>query len=423
MSNGVSGPLKGVRVADLTRYWAGPHCTELLAHLGAEVIKVEPTHGAGLMRQRYPQRALLPEDDPRAKFYNRVAYFDQVNVNKLSVALDITSPEGREVVLRLVAISDVVVNNYSAEMMPKLGLDYETLKKAKPDIIACSMPAYGTTGPWDAYLGYGVTLEPLAGYFSVTGYPGDEPTRSGVDHFDPLTGTHAAAAILTALLYRRRSGKGQFVDVSHLESGAMFLGEALMDYFMNQRVRTRNGNRHPFIAPHGCYRCKGEDRWVTIATRDDAEWQKLCQIMGHPALAHDERFRDGASRWQHQDEIDSVIQEWTAQQEHYEVMEKLQSAKIPAGAVLSVEEVAQNPHLQARGFFKVMEHPQVGALPLMTPPWRMANAQADLHAPAPCYGQHNEYVLHHLLKMEPEEVERLTQAGVIARQLGGGNPK
>lgn len=410
--------LEGVRVTDVTRYWAGPHCCEMLAHLGAEVIKVEPTRGAGLARQRYPQRSMLDDDDPRAKLYNRVAYFDQVNVNKRSIALDITTRQGREVLLRLVKVSDVVVDNYSAEMMPKLGLDYEALRKVKPDIIVCSMPAYGTGGPWSEYLGYGVTLEPLAGYFSMTGYPGELPTRSGVDHFDPLTGAHGAAGVLTALLCRQRTGKGQFVDVSHLESGTMFMGQHLLDYFMNGRIATRQGNRHPWMAPHGCYPCRGEDKWVTIAVPDDAAWRRLCEAMDSPALADDPRFADARSRWQRQDELDELIAAWTVALAHYEVQERLQRAGVPAGAVLDVAELSVDPHLQARGFFRVMAHPEVGSHPLMRPPWQMANTRAELRTPAPTYGQDNDYVYRQLLGMADGELERLTGAGVIAWRLG-----
>lgn len=412
-------PLEGVRVADLTRYWAGPHCTGLLAHLGAEVIKVEATLGAGLRRQRFPQRTPVPAEDPRARTYNRVSNFDQVNVNKLSIALDITSPQGREVLLRLIRVSDVVVNNYSAEMMPKLGLDYETLRGARPDIIACSIPAFGTTGPWDRYLGYGVCLEPLAGYFSVTGYPGDIPARSGVDHFDPMTGTHAAAAILTALVYRQRTGRGQFLDISHLESGVEFMGQFLMDYFMNERIATRQGNRHPAMAPHNAYPCLGEDRWVAIAVGPQEEWQRLVEVMGHPAWAEEERFSTPQARWQHQEELDRLIGAWTEGQEAREVMEKLQAVGVAAGAVLSVADLDRDPHLQARGLFQEMDHPEAGRHGLMTEPWRLASSPRRLRRPAPTYGQDNDYVFSHLLGMGEEEIAQLARAGVIARQLPG----
>lgn len=394
--------LGGIRVVDLTRAWAGPHCAALLGHLGAEVIKVEPPGGDHLMRGRQGGNT-----------YVRTGAYYQVNLDKLGVCLNLRHPRGLELLKSLVHVSDVVLDNFSAHVMDDLGLGYSVLKTVKPDIIMCSMPGYGATGPWSDLRGYGVCLEPLMGLFSLTGYQGDVPVRSGVDHLDPLTGTHAASAILTALLHREVSGEGQFIDVSHVESAVATIGESIMDYTMNRRSRTRMGNRDYFMAPHGCYRCRGEDKWVTIAVGSDEEWQRLCEAQGNPEWARDEKFSNALSRWQNQDELDKKIEEWTSQRDHYEVMHFLQKAGVAAGAVLNTEELAHDPHLKERSFFQELDHPEAGRHTYIGVPWKMSRTWDRVRLAAPVFAEHSNYVFGELLGLSREDIALAVREGVI----------
>jgi len=404
------GCLAGVRVVDVSRYWAGPHCTELLADMGAEVIKVEPPTGDPMRGSRNPVRGsgTYPNGEPGDKPYNRAGVFNQLHRNKRSVIIDLTVPRGKDVFKELVRRGHVVTDNFKTGTMDKLGLGYEVLKEVNPSIIVIGLPAFGATGPQKGYLGYGINLEPHSGFSSLTGYYGEDvPRRSGVDHMDPLSGTHAAGAIVAALLYTRRTGKGTFIDFSHMESAINVIGEAIMDYTMNGRVQGRLGNRHPYMAPHGCYRCQGEDNWVTISVSSDAEWDALCRAMGSPTWTKDERFADSFSRWQHQNELDPLIETWTCERENYQVMYLLQKIGCPAGAVLSVADLIRDPQLRERGFFPEVTHPEAGTLRVIGPRWKASRTPPAIERPAPCFAQDNDYVFREILGLSDAEVDQL----------------
>lgn len=413
------GALDGIRVADLTRAWAGPHCTQLLGEMGAEVIKIEQPSGDGTRggRNPVPGSGTYPNMDPGLRPYNRAGVFNQVNRNKRSVALDLTKPRGKEVFKELVKRSHVVIDNYSAGVMNKLGLGYNALSALKPAIVMASMPAYGMTGPISWYRGYGVALEPQGGLFSLTGYYEDDlPYRSGVDHLDPLQGTHMAGGILAALIRARRTGKGQFIDMSHVESTACVLGEAIMDYTMNGRVQTRMGNRLPGHAPCGCYRCKGEERWVTISVSSDEEWQALCRVMGSPAWTKEEGFADALGRGRNYEALDRLIEGWTQGQDNYDLMLRLQEAGCPAGVVATAADLYNDPHLKKREFFPKVTHPEAGTFPQIGTRWRMSKTPNQVYRPAPCFAQHNDYVFRDLLGMSEGEIARLYEEEVTLRE-------
>lgn len=416
-------PLAGIRVLDLTQLWAGPHAIKLLGDMGAQVIKVES-------RTRYdPSRGPIDRTDAEVLEpagvgtmpFNQSAWYHQNHRNQLGITLDLVSPVGVALVKRLAAVSDVVADNFRKGTLRRMGLDYEALKAVRPDIIALSMPGFGLSGPWSSFAAYGVTMEGLVGLYALTGYPDAGPLKSGGNIPDPLNAVHAAGAILSALWYRRRTGKGQLIDFSHHESLGSLLGDRYMEYSMNGRNSPRLGNRHTSKSPQGCYRCLGEDCWIAISVASDAEWARLCQVMGQPELAHDVRFADCTARWQNQDALDQIVDGWTSQFEHYDLMRELQSKGIMAAAVADTAEVCRDPQLGERNFFEPVLRPGTGrlaALPGMV--WKLSKTPGSIRTPAPLLGEHNAIVLGDILGLPSSEIEGLEQAGIIGTMPAEG---
>jgi crotonobetainyl-CoA:carnitine CoA-transferase CaiB-like acyl-CoA transferase len=414
-------PLEGLRIVDLSMWFAGPMASRLLADMGAEVVKIEslrhidPWRGPAVITPEMAAR--LPEGTVTERPYNRSAGFNLQNRNKLGITLDLSMAEGKEVFKKLVRISDVVLENYSPRVMSSLGLGYPVLKGIKPDIIMMSLPALGRTGPDKDWVAFGQTIDCLSGMAYLTGYPGEEPMlQSGLSYGDPLSGMNAAFAILAALHYRRRTGCGLHVDLSQVEGLIAFNADSILDYTMNGRVRERQGNRHPWAAPHGCYRCRGEDSWAVIAIESDADWQKFCQAIGQPPWAEDERFSDVVGRWHHQDELDRLVEAWTVQHDHYEVMRILQGAGVAAGPVLDARELIEEPHLNARGAFEEVTHPEVGRHPYVGMYAKFSRTPGHIRSPAPRLGEHNRLVLGDMLGLSSEEIARLEELGVVGTE-------
>jgi len=291
----MAGPLEGIRVADFTWVWAGPTCTMQLAHMGAEVIRMESMRRVCTLRMLPP----WPDGQPGV---NRSGYFNQYNQGKRSIQLDISKPDGVEIAKQIVAMSDVAVENFASNVIDRLGLGYEELRKVKPDLIMISMSGYGRGGPESGYVSYGPAQVPLSGMSQLTGYAGWQPMHVGMSYGDPNAGLHAAFAVLSALFYRERTGTGQYTDMSQQESTMAVLGEGFMEYGMNGVQPPRNGNRVAHMAPHGVFMCAGEDRWLSIACANDNEWNALCGVMDRPELAADPRFRTHADRKANEDD-------------------------------------------------------------------------------------------------------------------------
>lgn len=320
-------PLSGIRVLDLTQVYAGPTCTRILCDLGAEVIKLE-----GLKRTDITHLLVIADNDSHDDFWNRMGYFLYRNAGKKSLTLDFSEPDAVELLKRLIPHADVVAESFTPRVMAQHGLDYESLRKIRPDLIMISLSGYGQSGPWRDYAAYGMGLEPASGISSLTGYRGGEPLRTGIAFTDPYSGIAGAGAVLTALHYRRRTGKGQYIDLSEQEAAIPVCGYALMDYAFNGREPERIGNRSPWFAPQGCYPCRGEDNWLVLTVRDDAEWQAFCEAVGRPKWAGDERFTDVLGRHRHHDELDELIASWTREQGHIEAMHLLQAAGVTTAA-------------------------------------------------------------------------------------------
>lgn len=413
-------PLEGVRVADLSMWFAGPMASRLLADMGAEVIKIESPNHLDPWRGpivydpkvtlRYPS-GMIPE-----RPYNCSAGFNLQNRNKYGIALALDTPEGRRLFSKLVKISDVVLENYSPRVMGKLGFDYTELERINPQIIMMSLPALGSSGPDKNYVAFGDTIDCMSGMAYRTGYIGEEPMlQSGLAYGDPLSGMNAAFAVVAALRHRRRHGHGMHAELSQVEGVVAFNADAVMDYTMNGRVRERMGNRHLSIAPHGCYRCRGEDRWVVIAVPNDEAWRAFCLAIGQPLLVQDARFSNGQERYENQDEMDKLIEEWTLEHDHYEVMQILQQVGIPAGPVLDAKEQLEDPHLIDRGFFESVSHSEAGTFPYVGMHARFSKTPGRIRCAAPCFAEHNDYVFGELLGLSQEEIVRLDEAGITSR--------
>ena len=411
-------PLEGVRVVDLSMWFAGPMASRLLADMGAEVIKIEslrhidPWRGPVVSNAKLDSRFPVKIESERP--YNCAAGFNLQNRNKYGITLDLDTPQGKEVFKKLVRISDVVLENFSPRVMVNLDLDYPVLKEINPQIIMMSLPALGRTGPDKDHIAFGQSIDCMSGMAYLTGYIGEEPMlQSGLSYGDPLSGMNAAFAIIAALHYRHRSGKGMHIELSQVEAIISFNADAVMDYTMNKKVRERMGNHHPSMAPHGCYRCRGQDEWVVIAIPSDAAWQRFCQVVGQPSWAEDATFSDMLGRYEHQDELNRLLEAWTLKHDHYEVMRILQQAGVPAGPVLDGKELVEEPHLNEHGLFEMVTHPEAGTHPYIGMYAKLSKTPGSIRMPAPCLGEHNQYVFGELLGLSQEEMVQLEEEGII----------
>lgn len=399
-------PLDGIRIVDFTWAWAGPYATLLIALLGAEVIKVESRKRLDHTRLR----SLMT--GPTMGNPDQSTVFNDVNLNKLSLTLDLTKPKAIKIIKELVKKADVVIQNMRPGVMERLGLGYETLREVKPDIIMLSSSALGSTGPERNYSGYAPTFSAMSGMAYISGYPDKQPsTLSGA--IDTRVGTTSVFAILAALIYRQRTGKGQNIDLSSSEAISCLMGEAFLDYSMNQRIKERDGNADHTMVPHGCYPCQGENHWVTIAVSTEDEWQAFCKALGSPAWTKDSRFTDTQGRWQNREELNQLISEWTIKHADYEVTEILQNAGVAAIPTLRGDMVSKDPHIIGRNLFDEIEHPELGKRLVVGPPWRLSATPAEVRRPAPLIGEYNQYVLGELLGMEQSEIDQLIEEQVV----------
>ena len=399
--------LSGLRVLDFSWVWAGPICTMLLADMGAEVIKIESS------RRLDTSRIIPPFPDGIQRGVDSGGQFNTYNRSKKSCTLDLTQPEAIEIARQLVDVSDVVVENFSAGVMARLGLDYEACRAVKPDIIYLSLSGYGATGPSKDYVSYGMQLQAFAGLASLTGYMNGPPRNLGTPISDTVGGLSGALGILAALHHRGITGEGQYVDVSQCEVLVALCPEAILDYMLNGRVQGPVGNHDSAMAPHGVYRCKGENNWVSIAIATEGEWRALCEAIDQPDLLSDARFLDGWLRCQNQDELDRVISKWTVQRSDYEAMHILQEAGVPASAVLSNAQMVHDPHLVDRGFIVEDDHPETGKRAISGFSWRLSRTPGQVQSHAPLLGQHNQEVLCGLLGMSQERFRELENRKII----------
>ena len=433
-------PLEGIRVAEITVIYAGPFATMLLADWGAEVIRVESrqhfqvstrAHAAKIPKAfvdmfapgGYAAYCRANYDETKGA-WNRWALFNAHARNKLSMTVDMTRPEGKDIFLRLIAKTDILVESNPPLVKQSLGITYDVLKGVKPDIILVSMPGFGQYGPYRQYRVLGAHEEGFIGHTSLRGYRDmDVGTNVTLYHTDEAGGATGAFAALTALYYRNRTGKGQFIDMSQAEATIPHMGEAIMDYTMNGRLHQKMGNRDIHGAVQGCYLCKGaepgrltppgEDKWVNITIFNDEQWEGFCRALGNPEWTKDERFATQLERLRHHDELDKLIGQWTRQHDHYAVMYALQREGVPAGPVLDDRSAYNDPHMKERGFFDKVTHAECGTYLHPGPAWRMSKTPNHLRLPPVRLGEHNEYVYKKVIGVSDEEYAKLESAGHI----------
>lgn len=398
-------PLERFRVIDLGTVIAGPLAARILGDMGAQVVKVETSARLDALRMSPDNVAKDPEKDPM---------YHTINRNKLCVTVDMGTPPGRDLLCDLVAVSDVVIENFSPRVLPSLGLGYALLRRHRPDLVMLSLSGAGQYGPLRDVQTYGPTVGALAGLDGLAGYPGDRVLGTGGVYCDPSAAVHGAFAVLAALRHRNRTGQGQHIDLAQWETAVSVTGEAVMEYVLTGRSPGPLGNLHPRMAPHSTYRCKGDDKWVAIAVGSDEEWRRLCEAIGQPGLAADERFADGFQRLRHRAEADAILNAWTREREPYEVTEILQRAGVAASPVLDTGERYFDPHLQARGVHVEVEHPATGTDIIYGIPWKMSGAPTAIRTHAPLLGEHNGYVFGEVLGLGAAKVREMAERKVLA---------
>ena len=397
-------PLDGVRVLDLTMMWAGPYATKLLAESGAEVIKIESPGAWDNIR------TLIPQDPPPADPWNSSYYFNEYNHSKKSLTLDLTSDAGRDVFLRLVATADVVIENYRADVLDNLGLGIEVLRRANDDIILVSMAGFGKTGPLASHVGFGPIIEMMSGLMSLTGYGDDDvPIKSGISYGDPVGGLNAVAAVALALRVRDRDGTGRHIDLAQRETASTMAGPAFVAASLRGEDPTPIGNRDPRFVPQGCYPAAGDDAWVVLSVRSDAEWAALAERLGRPDLAELTR----AERAARHDELDELIGGWSCGRPADATAECLQGDGIPAGAVIDTFAIHDDPQLVARGFYREVPNPKMHPYRQSGPTWSVHGPPAHRMRRSPWFGEHNRELLAEL-GLSDDELATLERDRVIA---------
>ncbi|MFH1487111.1 MAG: CoA transferase [Chloroflexota bacterium] len=398
--------LAGIRVIDFTWAGAGPLATALLAYLGAEVIKIESMKRLDGTRLRTGQQGVA------AASVNASTRFNDINLNKLSITLNLRKPQAVEIVRRLAKVSDVAAENFRAGVLNRLGLGYDVLSKERPDLIMLSSSASGQTGPEAGQWGYASIFGAMSGLSHMTGYVDGPPMEMRLP-MDFISAGTAAFVILAALNHRQRTGEGQYLDLSSREVITCLIGDVLVDAASNNHDPARAGNRDEIMAPHNCYPCKGKDKWVSIAIGSDAEWLAFRRAIGNPRWTADERFADQLARWRNQDALDKLIGGWTKNHAHFEVMNLLQKAGVAAVPSMSSEDMFKDPHLKARRFAQVVKHPEIGKQTVLGAPYKMSVTPPRIKRHGPLLGEHNDYVIGEVLGISKKEIASMVEEEVV----------
>jgi crotonobetainyl-CoA:carnitine CoA-transferase CaiB-like acyl-CoA transferase len=411
-------PLAGVRVLDVSEVWAGPMATSYLADWGAEVIRLETYPRAETLRPVVvaPGGLGYADNDPlRPQPWERHARRFVSNHSKQGVALNMRDPRGYDIVLRLASVSDVLVENYAAGTMTRLGFGWDVMQRVSPALIIVSLSGWGETGPYTGYSAMGATIDASTGHASLRGYLDDDPTQTNLGYqADALAPLAAVLAIGAALHERRSTGRGRRIELSMAEVLLTTLARQLADASLTGKRGEKLENSQPRMAPHGCYPCSGEDRWITIAVETDADWRRLCAVLGREDLAGRTDLATSEGRAARRAELDAEVAGSTATRDAFELMEVLQAAGVAAGAVYDEWDTMADPHLRSRSFWVEADQPMVGRRTYPSLPWRIDGLEPVAYRPANVLGEHNVPVLRDLLGMQPDEIEGLTVERVIA---------
>ncbi|ABD06285.1 L-carnitine dehydratase/bile acid-inducible protein F [Rhodopseudomonas palustris HaA2] len=404
-------PLSGIRIVDLTMGWAGPSAVRQLGDLGADIVKVESCQYPDWFRGTDPRGPYHPE-----RTYEKTYWFQTMNRNKRGITLDLTTADGRAALTKLLAGADAVIDNYAADVLPRLGLDVAAMQAINPRLVIVTMPAFGLTGRWSAARAYGSTLEQASGLPSVTGRDGDPPTMQHAALGDPVGGLNAAAALMLGLTYQQRTGDGQHIDLSQVECMLPMLASSIIEQSVTGHTGPRLGNRHPRFVPSGCFPCAGEDQWVTLVVQSDAQWAALCRVMHRPDLAHDPALATADGRRADEDRIEVAVRHWTSTVRPELAMVTLQEAAIAAGVARLPVDLVGDAHLLATGHWQPVVRPFMGPHLLPSVSYREGFAERPypIERLAPTLGQHNHEVLREIGLTEAE-IGDLHDRGVIGR--------
>jgi benzylsuccinate CoA-transferase BbsF subunit len=394
-------PLEGTRVISFGTGAVIPDFGKILGEFGADVIKIESRENLDFMRTIGPD-------------INNIHGFNESNRSKRSFGVNLKTEKGKELVRKLIKMSDIVGENFRGGVMESLGFDYENVRQIKPDIIYLSSQGFGRGGPYSEYQAYGPMLAAASGLLYLWAHPDDPyPVGANVPLPDHMASKQAVFAVLAALDYRRRTGKGQFIDMSQVEVAASLIGEYYLDYSLNKRVPKAVGNRNPYAAPHNCYRCKGDDQWCAISVFTNDEWQRFCHAIGNPKWTKDPKFADTVSRLRNVDELDKLVEKWTIEHDPTEVMTTLQAAGVAAGMAQRAADTINDPQVKWMKALIELDHPVAGKRLYPNIPFRMSNTTLPPSTPAPLLGQHTEEICRQLLRMSKKEIERLKEEKVL----------
>ena len=404
-------PLEGLRVLDLTAWWAGPSATQMLAALGADVVHVESvTRPDGL-------RMAVGANGNRPQWWEYSALFLTVNVNKRGLTLDLTDPRGRELALRLVAQSDLVVENYTPRVIEQFDLGWDVVHAVNPRAVMVRMPAFGLDGPWRDRPGFAQTMEQVTGLAWLTGHADDQP-RIQRGPCDPNGGLHAMLGALVALDRRDATGEGSSVESTMFEAALAISAELVVEWTAYGHALEREGNRSPWAAPQGLYATDRPEQWLAVSVVGDEQWRALVEVLGSPPWASDPALADHAGRRAHHDRLDERLAEWAAQVDVDDAVERLTAAGVPAAPAVDPRRTSEHPQFVARGYYETVDHPVVGPQPVTAPPFRYREVARWLRTPAPTVGQHNHEVLHDL-GLTDDEIRALERDDIVGeRPLG-----
>jgi crotonobetainyl-CoA:carnitine CoA-transferase CaiB-like acyl-CoA transferase len=406
-------PLEGLKILDVTCWWAGPSNTQILAAMGADVIHVESIAHADPMR--YAAAVMFLDRD---QWWELSSFYLGINTNKRGITLDLNNPDGVELAERLVEWADIVVENYTPRVMPKFGLSWERIHQLNPNAVMVRQPAFGLDGPWADRVGFAQNMEQMAGMAFLTGYPDQEPLVPRGPG-DPLGGAHAAFATLAALARRDATGEGVLVEVPLIEGSLNITAEPVVEFSAYGLLMERDGNRSAHVAPQGLYPCIGDEQWLALSVATDEQWNALASLLGDGDLVADSSLSTLAGRRAAHDLLDEKIGAWAAERSLEVALEDLNAAGVPAAALADPRTIHTHPHFVARGFYEDAAHPVVGSVPIAGMPFRMTGVDSWIAAPAPLMGQHNTEVLGGLLGLDADRLAELTEAGVIGERPVG----
>ncbi len=397
--------LDGIRIVEFGWAVVGPLTCSWAGNYGAEVIKVETSTKVDVIR------TMPPFKDDKVGI-NTSLFFGRENASKYSIALNLAQPEAVEVAKRLICLSDVVLDSYTSGVMGRLGLSYESLKKLKPDLIMISSCMYGQTGAYSSMPGYGVPLTAISGLTEVCGWPDRKPTGPYGSYTDYLVPRFNLLAIIAALDYRRRTRKGLYLDASQYEASVQFIAPLLLDFFVNKRINTRHGNSCPYAAPHGVYRCHGNDRWCAITIFNDEQWSGFCNAVGNPSWTQESKFSTALSRKKYEEELNQLVEKWTSEHTAKEVMAVMQRYGVPAGILNNGEDLGDDPQLKQNHYYHRLEHPEIGMMDYPSASIKFSKTAEEIFR-SPCLGEHTEYICKNIIGLSDEEFETYFAKGVF----------